>query len=167
VPNVVIRLMQPEDLQPAIVLLDGLRLRTPYRACRPDWGVVVQTLMVCMNPMQGLVLVAEHDGKLTGILIATLATLWWADQRDGPRMASDLVFHSTRYGDGRRMLAQLIEWAFNVPRVIRIEMAVSSGQGTLASARRLYESAGFALEGTLFTMNHPKYNEILDGRCAA
>lgn len=162
-----IRLMQPDDLQPVIRLLDRLRIATPYRACRPDWGVVVQTLMLCMNPAQGLVLVADHDGELTGILIATVATLWWADQNEGPRMASDLVFYSNRFGDGRRMLAQLVAWAFDVPRVIRIEMAVSSGMGTMATAQRLYESAGFQLEGTLFTMNHPKYNAILEGQQAA
>lgn len=166
-PIVVIRLFQPEDLQKAITLLDGLRCMTPYRACRPDWAVVVQTLMACMNPSIGLVLVAEHEGELTGILIATLATLWWADQKDGPRIASDLVFHSRRYGDGRKMLEALTEWAFEVPRVIRIEMAISSGQGTIATAQRLYESAGFSLEGTLFAKNHPRYNEILIGQKAA
>jgi hypothetical protein len=122
-----IRLMQPEDLQKAIILLDGLRASTPYRCCRPDWGVVVQTLTACMNPSVGLVLVADHDGELTGILIATVATLWWADQSQGPRMASDLVFHSKRPGDGKEMLRKMIEWAFETPRVIRIEMAVRTG----------------------------------------
>jgi GNAT superfamily N-acetyltransferase len=162
-----IREMQPDDLQKVIVLLDGLRASTPYRACRPDWTVVVQTLMACMSPTIGLVLVAEHDEQLTGILIATVATLWWADQQQGPRMASDLVFHSKHPGDGKQLLQQMIEWAFTVPRVIRIEMAVSSGQGTIESARRVYESAGFTMEGTLFTMNHPKYNEALIGKQAA
>jgi hypothetical protein len=162
-----IRLMQPDDLQKAIVLLDDLRRSTPYRVCRPDWGVVVQTITACMNPSVGLVLVAEHDGELTGILIATVATLWWADQSQGPRMASDLVFHSKHPGDGKKMLQNMVEWAFDLPRVVRIEMAVSSGQGTMESVRRIYEAAGFALEGTLFTMNHPKYNAILVGKQAA
>jgi hypothetical protein len=162
-----IRLIEPDDLQKTIVLLDELRRATPYRCCCPDWGVVVQTLMACMNPAMGLVLVAEHDGELTGILIAAVQTLWWADQSEGPRKASDLVFHSKRFGDGKRMLQMMIEWAFAVPRVIRIEMAVSSGQGTMATAQRTYESVGFVLEGTLFTMNHPQYEEILVGQQAA
>jgi hypothetical protein len=162
-----IRAFDPDDLQPSIHLLDALRCHTPYRVCRPDWGVVMQTLTACMNPSFGQVLVAEHDRKLTGILIATVANIWWADQTSGPRTASDLVFHSQRYGDGRRMLEMMTEWAFSVPRVIRIEMAVSSGQGSIATAKRLYESAGFVMEGTLFTKNHPHYNQILQGQKAA
>lgn len=158
-----IRPMAPDDLQAVIRLLDGLRCDTPYRACRPHWPAVVEVLMICMNPAQGLVLVAEHEGHLTGILIATVTTLWWADPANGPRMVSDLVFHSKHYGDGARMLKVMIEWAFTLPRVIRIEMAISSGQGTLASLRRLYEGQGFVMEGTLFTLNHPKYNDILCG----
>lgn len=162
-----IRPFAPDDLQSAIGLLDGLRCKTPYRACRPDWTVVVQTMMACMNPSLGLVLVAEHDRSLTGILIATVANIWWADQTSGPRMASDLVFSSGRYGDGRRMLDMLTDWAFELPRVVRIEMAVSSGQGSVATAQRLYEGAGFKMEGTLFAKNHPKYNQILQGQMAA
>jgi RimJ/RimL family protein N-acetyltransferase len=61
----------------------------------------------------------------------------------------------------------MVEWAFTVPRVVRIEMAVSSGQGNIPTMRRLYESCGFVLEGTLFTRNHPKYNEALLGVQAA
>lgn len=162
-----IRPFQADDMQQAIKLLDELRCATPYRMCRPDWTVVVQTMIACMNPTTGMVLVAEHEGQLTGILIATVTPLWWGDQQHGPRMVSDLVFHSKHYGDGRRMLQAMIAWAFELPRVVRVELAVSSGQGTLQSMRRLYESAGLRLEGTLFAINHPKYESMLTGELPA
>lgn len=158
-----IRPMKPDDLQSVVVLLDHLRTLTPYRLLRPDWGVVLRTITECMSPQLGMVLVAEHKGALTGILIAKVQTIWWAEQRDGPRVVSDLLFHSQHYGDGGRMLRALKGWAFSLPRVVRIEMAVSSGRGTMRSMCRLYERQGFALEGTLFTLNHPKYAAMLAG----
>jgi hypothetical protein len=58
----------------------------------------------------------------------------------------------------------MVDWAFMVPRVVRIEMAVSSGQADINVMRRVYESEGFKLEGSLFTRNHPKYDAALNGQ---
>lgn len=161
-PFIVIREMRPDDLERSVALLEILRQHTPYRCLVPDWSQVINMLVMSYSWNTCLALVAEHDNKLTGILLASAVPIWWADQKVGPRIASDLLFYSQRAGDGRVMLRKMVEWAFNTPRVVRIEMAVSSGQADIKVMRRLYEREGFALEGTLFVRNHPKYQEALD-----
>lgn len=158
-----IRLLQPEDLEQACALLEILRLHTPYRALLPDWERIINTLIMSQG-IQGQVWVADNKGKITGILIAAVSNIWWTDPRVGPCIASDLVFYSQRFGDGRRMLQAMVDWAFQVPRVVRIEMAVSSAQADLSTMQRVYESVGFKLEGSLFIRNHPKYDAVLNGQ---
>jgi hypothetical protein len=151
-----------EDMKQICVLLEILRLQTPYRAVVPSWEMILDTLLKLIMRKDGLALVAEHDGKMTGVLLATAQPLWWVHPMAGARIASDLVFYSQRYGDGRRMLRQMVDWAFGTHRVIRIEMGVSSGQAPLDVMRRLYASEGFALEGSFFVRNHPNYQAMLD-----
>lgn len=162
-----VRDLQPEDLGDAVALLEILRLNTPYRGIVPDWERVINTMVSCSDQRNGMGVVAEHDGKLTGIMLAMTHRLWWVDQKLGAKIASDLVFYSQRYGDGRQMLKRMVIWAFAQPCVVRIEMGVSSGQAPLEVMRRLYERSGFTLEGSLFVRNHPRYHEALNGQMAA
>ena len=159
-PAELIRPYAPEDIQQVIKLLETLRRRTPYRAIVPDWPEIVRVITACSNKRSGLVLVADHDGRITGLLIAVAQVLWWQNERAGARIASDLIFYSQRPGDGAKMLKGMIEWAFSVPRVVRIECGISSGEDVEA-LQKLYLDAGFKKDGTRFVMDHPKYAEAL------
>lgn len=161
-----IRPFAADDLGPLIQLLSGLHARTPYRHIEPDWPVVTRVLLNAAAKRDGFLRVAEHGGRLTGVLLAVAERLWWQDERTGARIASDLAFHSLWRGDGRRLLRQMVDWAFALPRVVRIECAISSGE----DAERLsgiYLETGFRKEGTIFVLNHPKYEAVLNGRRAA
>lgn len=161
-----IRPYAPGDIQQVLGLLEVLRQNTAYRAIKPDWPDIVNTITNAANKRAGLVLVAEHAGVITGLLIAVAQTLWWQSPDTGARIASDLIFFSKRMGDGKRMLQQMIDWAFTVPRVIRVECAISSGIH-VSRLEGLYLSCGMHKEGTQFVVNHPKYSAALDSLDAA
>lgn len=154
--------MKPTDMEQVCALLAKLHIETPYRCIAPDWPTIINALQAATVMRAGLVLVAEHAGEITGVMMAVAQPLWWVDQQQGARVASDMVFYSRRYGDGRKMLRKMVEWAFASPRVVRIEMAVSSGQAGSRVMKRLYESEGFTLEGMMFVLNHPRYQSVLD-----
>jgi hypothetical protein len=158
----VIRRYDPGDIKMVLGLLEALRQRTPYRCIKPDWPDIVNVISNASAKRTGLVLVAEHHGVITGILIAVAQTLWWQNEQTGARIASDLIFHSRKMGDGTRMLKAMIEWAFSIPRVVRVECAISSGEDA-ERLESLYLKAGMHKEGTLFVANHPKYEAALSG----
>lgn len=155
-----IRPFDPSDLEQLVILLERLRLDTDYRAVTPDWDHIINLLIVKSQRKDGLIVVAEHAKQLTGVLIGTAETLWWVNQGNGARIASDLVFYSERFGDGRQLLRAFSEWAFDVSRVVRIEMGVSS-KAPLSIMRRLYTAEGFVQQGSFFVKNHPRYADML------
>lgn len=157
-----IRDFRVEDISSVVSLLDALRSMTPYRCIKPDWPTITNTLCAAASRPGGKVLVAEHDGVITGVLVAVAQTLWWQDEKRGARVVSDLIFYSKRMGDGRRLLSKMIEWAFEVPRVVRVECGISSGQN-IDRLERLYLSCGLVKEGSFFVANHPKYAQALSG----
>lgn len=157
-----IRQMQPEDLEQVLALIAVLHIETPYRQIEMDWHGIIAFLTVAQMNRTALILVAEHEGKVTGVMLAKVEPFWFADQRNGARVASDLMFYSKFAGDGPRMLRRFIAWAFSVPRVVRIEMAVSTGQAKLERMAKIYTRVGLQQEGSLFVMNHPMYQQILD-----
>lgn len=157
-----IREMQPEDLEGVIALIAVLHIETPYRQIEMDWHGIIAFLTAAQMRRTALILVAEHEGKITGLMLGKVEPFWFADQAAGARVASDLVFYSRFAGDGPRMLRRFIAWAFSVPRVVRIEMAVSTGQADLGRMAKIYERVGLRQEGSLFVMNHPMYQQILD-----
>ncbi len=161
-----IREFHHDDIDQVVGLLAILHLRTPYRCVKPDWPEVVQLIAGASSRRGGKVLVAEHDGKITGVLIAVAQTLWWQNAGTGARVVSDLIFFSQRVGDGRRMLKQMIAWAFTVPRVVRVECGISSGQD-VQRLEQLYVDCGLVREGTSFVVNHPKYEAALRGERVA
>lgn len=157
-----IRPYTPDDIHQVLGILEVLRQHTAYRAIVPDWPEIVNVITNASMKRAGLVLVAEHAGRITGLLIAVAETLWWQNAQTGARIASDLIFFSQRMGDGKRMLMAMIEWAFNVPRVVRVECGISSGINA-ERLEKLYTSVGMSKEGTQFVINHPKYNAALGG----
>lgn len=154
-----LRPIVPDDMKPILDLMDQLRVRTPYAHIRPDYPEAVQVITMAAGRRDGFIRVAEHGGKLTGVLLAIAVPLWWQNAKTGARIASDLVFFSKRSGDGAALLKAMVEWAFSVPRVIRIECGVSSGEN-IEQVERIYRMAGFELEGTRFVLDHPKYAEV-------
>lgn len=158
-----IRRFEVDDIDQVIGLLEHLRQQTPYRCINPHWPTIVNTITVASSKRAGCVLVAEHNQKITGIIIAVAQTLWWQEERTGARVASDLIFYSQRLGDGKRLLEAMTEWAFSVPRVVRIECGISSGED-VDRVESIYLSCGFVKEGTMFIRNHPKYEAALAGQ---
>lgn len=157
-----IRDLQLTDMEPVVKLLDRLHQISPYRALVPDWTQVVQTCMFNIQSPSGFAKVAVHKGKISGVILANVATPWWVDQQIGPRVVSDIAFYSKRRGDGIAMLKAMAEWAFSVPRVVRVECGYTINHpGEIMD--RLYASAGYVKEGTFYIRNHPKYQAALDG----
>lgn len=151
-------------MQPLVMLLDALRRNTSYRGIKVDWLRVVATITaMATSPNEGFVKVSEIDGRLAGCLIGTVQPLWWVSATEGACIVSDLVFHTARGRDGRGLLRAFVEWAFKVPRVIRIEMGVSADT-EMKLMERFFRSQGFKREGTLFVMNHPQYQSALQAR---
>lgn len=151
-------------MQQLVNLLDALRKTTSYRAIKVDWMRVVATITAyATSPMEGFVRISEIDGKVVGCLIGTVQPLWWVTAKEGACVASDLIFHTARGRDGRALLRSFVDWAFKVPRVIRVEMGVSADT-ELNLMERFFRSQGFKREGTLFVMNHPQYQAALQAR---
>lgn len=155
------RFDQLKDLERAMTLLEQLRRASEYRGMVPAWDRVINTLVEKGAGKGGCCFVAEEGAALTGLLLGTAAPLWWADQSAGYRIATDLLFTSTRYGAGRGLIGAFVEWAFNQPRVVRIEMALSGSKTDPAHVERMYAGHGFAREGSFFVLNSPGYSDSL------
>lgn len=150
-----IREMAQGDTQGIVNLLDALHARTPYASVMPDWPNIIEMIDKARKHAMGIVLVAEHNSTLTGVLFGAITPLWWQPKI---KIGSDIVFYSRRQGDGRLMLAWLKQWAFKHPEVIRLECGVSSGRA-VASVTDLYRAAGFRMEGTRFVADNPHYQQ--------
>ncbi len=153
-----IRAIAGTDLEKAVKLLAQLHARSPYRRMKPHWPTVVQTIVRLSSTPTGKVLVAEHDDELTGILIGVAQEYWWAEPKFGPRIASDLIFFSKHAGDGDEMMRQFKDWAFAVPRVVRVECGVASGIRP-EKVTSFFEGLGFGFTGPMFAVDHPKFSE--------
>lgn len=151
-------------MQQVVNLLDALRKTTSYSAIRVGWMRVVTTITaLASNPLEGFVKVSVVDGKVAGCLIGMVQPLWWVDVKDGACVASDLIFHTAKGRDGRALLRAFGEWAFRVPRVVRVEMGVSANSN-MKAMDRLFASQGFRKEGSLYVLNHPQYQSALHER---
>lgn len=153
-----IREMTPDDIEGAILLCRELHLKSDFGRYVPHWPTVAQTVIRAASSPSGKVLLAEHNGKLTGIMIAVVQEYWWAEAKFGPRVASDLLFYSRRKGDGDLMLKRIIAWAWTVPRVVRVELAISSGIKP-TRAEKVYLRAGLSRMGAMFCSTNPKVFE--------
>ena len=155
------RFDQLKDLERAMTLLEQLRRASEYRGMVPAWDRVVNTLVEKGSGKGGCCFVADEGKALSGLLLGTAQPLWWADQATGPRIATDLLFTSTRYGAGAALVGAFVEWAFKQPRCVRIEMALSGSKTDPAQVERIYARHGFAREGSFFVRNSPGYSDML------
>lgn len=149
-----IRHLQPGDVENIGRLFVELHSRSVYARAKPSIGTALHRVACLTGSPDGLVRVAEHAGKVTGIIACLCDEFWWAEPKVGAKFATDLVFYSKHRGDGALMLKEAIEWAWTRPRVICFETAVSSGiEHTSAAA--MYQSAGLTLQGSFWRINHP------------
>ena len=101
------------------------------------------------------VLLAEHDGVITGFIMVAAETYWWADPRSGRRYVTDWAFFSQRHGDGIKMLRIVTRWAWSMPRVLEVNIArnFTNAEGT---ADKVFKEAGFARAGAMYTAKKPE-----------
>lgn len=150
-----IRRIAPDDLPQVLQLCRELHERSRYARFKPHWPTVTQTLIRCSASPVARVFVAVHDDKITGLLVAVAEEYFWAEPKMGPRYVSDLFLFSKRAGDAKRLLDAMVAWAWTVPRVVRVEMGVSSG---VEGADRVHETM-FARMGTMYEVENPKLTQ--------
>lgn len=154
-----IRPLCPDDLANVMRLLNELHAKSMYAQVKHHPQTILSRLVALSTRPVGFVRVAEHDGRLTGIFAGLSDEHWWADPERGARYATDLVFYSKHRGDGATMVREFVEWAWARPRVVTIEMAVSSGLTSEKAADRFYAGLGFTKRGSFYVMHHPKLGE--------
>lgn len=141
-----IRKAKVADL-PALMEL-GRRLHeiSPYKKVPIDLQTCAGTLGHCISSAFGFAMVAEKDGKITGLLMGAAVPLWFSRRRS----ASDIVTYAESAGDGYRLIKAFLKWAWSVPLVVEVTMAQGSGIDTERTAV-LYERAGLTRLGNIYT----------------
>lgn len=132
-----------------------------YPGAEVDRESVLRVFGQCVGSRMNKALVAEHDGRLTGLMLGITQELWWSRSRE----ATDLVLYSERPGDGLRMVRRFVEWAFETPRVVSVTLAQSSGLSTDRSTAIL-KRLGFTEIGGIAQLVKPDARagaEILEG----
>ena len=151
-----IRKATTADLPALLALGKRLIAETPYADVKIDILIAGQTLGQCINSAFGIALVAEHNGKITGLLLGAAVPLWFSKSRS----ATDIVTYAETPGDGYRMIRRFVKWAWNLPNVIEVTMAQSSGIDVDRTAQ-LYERVGLARVGALYTaVREPEAAEV-------
>lgn len=153
-----IRTLAGGDVEQIARLLAELHARSVYRCAKLDLQMALQHVAALVGSPNGFVRVAEHNGKVTGLIACLAEEYWWGTKGTGPKYATDLVFYSKHRGDGAKMLKEAIEWAWSRPRVIYFETAEGSGIAH-KSAHAMYESAGLTLQGSFWRIAHPNLRE--------
>lgn len=126
------------DLPGFIELVHRFRAElSTYPGCPVDRKSLVHVFGRCCNSAQALALVAEHDGEITGALLAILQPLWWSEAKE----ATDAMIYAEHPGDGYRMAKRYVRWAWRQPKVQIVTMAHSAG-GDLEQAARLHRVLG-------------------------
>ena len=149
-----------KDNEAVVTLMSRLHKASKYAPVKAHWPTIMTTVSKLAAMPSGIVLIAENDGKITGILIGIAQEYWWTEVRFGARVASDLLFYSLIPGDGAKMMQRFTKWAFEQPRVVRVECGVSSGLAEPEAAERFYRSVGFNYHGPMFDIEHPKMVEL-------
>lgn len=129
------------DIPAAIECGRRLHARSVYAKHWVDQASCYQTMARAIADKTALLLVAEHDKQLTGLMLLQALPYWWASPAAGARYVTDLVFGAERAGDGMGMLRAGIEWAWTVPRVAECTFGISSGI-TPERTAELYRLAG-------------------------
>lgn len=149
-----IRKAQIADLPAVWELAGRLHEKSVYRDIPRDLATFAKSMGHCVNSALGFAMVAERNGKITGFCLGLAVQLFFSPKRS----ASDLVTYSESPGDGLRLIRAFKEWAWNVPGVVEVTMAQSSGIDVERTGK-LYERAGFERVGELFMAVKPVASE--------
>ena len=116
---------------------------------------VFQAVREFVRAPDKVVLLATHDGVVTGFIMAAAETYWWDNQRFGRRYVTDWAFYSQRAGDGEKMLNIVRRWAWSLPRVIEVNIArnFTNAEGT---ADAVFKKAGYERAGAMYTAKKPE-----------
>lgn len=98
-----------------------------------------------------IVILCEHDGKISGALIGVIDRLWYSEDF----VAHDLAFAVKPKASGLYawlMAKQFIRWAKSKPNVVDITMQVSSGLGEAERVGALYEALGMKKMGGCYSL---------------
>jgi hypothetical protein len=101
------------------------------------------------------ILLAEHDGQITGFIMLAAETFWWAHPKKGRRYVTDFAFFSQRHGDGLKMLDIATEWAWKLPRVVEVSIARNFTNAE-KSADVVFALCGFERAGAMYTIKKPE-----------
>lgn len=137
------------DLKAILELANKAGDLTPYAHLPRDRQSMVQVITQCIASRFSFCEVAEHEGKLTGVLLAQAAELWFSKKR----AATDILFYCES-GDGAFMAKRYIDWGWRTPNVVEVSLAQSSGIDMDRFAD-MCELIGMQLVGTVFTLIKP------------
>lgn len=104
------------------------------------------------GPGGALVVLAETDGRVTGLLAAALDRLCLVGPAHRLR-ASDLFYYLDPGGDPRdgvRLLDAFVAWAEANPHVVEMYNGMTDTIGDSARVARLYERRGFTRHGLIY-----------------
>jgi L-amino acid N-acyltransferase YncA len=100
----------------------------------------------CMTSKTLCAFVAEHDGKIVGLVLG--------QEQEFPylkaKFATDVAFYAQHPGAGRRLLRRFIEWARLERKVDQVVLCVSFGGKDSTS---FFNRHGFRKTGGMFVMD--------------
>ena len=138
-----------EDITRILELANKAGDLTPYSQVPRDRQSMVQVVTSCMASRFSCCFVAEHEGILTGVLLAQAPELWFSKKR----AATDLLFYSER-ADGAGLIREYLQWAWSVPQVIEVSLAQSSGLD-MDRFEKLCAYAGLQRMGSVYGLVKP------------
>lgn len=110
--------------------------------------VARRTLKSAMTDANSRVWIAEHEGRICGLLIGEIGDLPMTHFQG----ATDLVFVADRHGE--KLLDAFVAWC-KLRKVARIDMGISAGPDREVAVRRMFERVDFLYSGQMFHQNMP------------
>lgn len=107
--------------------------------------------VACIMDKNKCAFVAVRNGSIVGILLGMQQKFPYARMQ----FATDLAFHTTTRGAGRKLLARFEHWAMEERKVDQILLGVMLGGRAGDAADALYARAGFTRTGGLFIKQRP------------
>jgi RimJ/RimL family protein N-acetyltransferase len=145
--DITIRPIHPGDAEAFLDLRLTLDAETKFMLLEPgERRQTVESVRTTLESMfasdSGAIFVAEHDGRLIGYVSADQGQC--QRNRHSAYIVTGIRLAYTGQGIGQRLFSVLEEWACSV-NITRLELTVMTHN---TRAIRLYERAGFEIEGT-------------------
>lgn len=131
------------DVEGIKTLLLAMKRHTEFATVKIEPVRALKTVRQCISSPQGFCAVAEHDGELTGVILAVKQALWYSTQP----FASDLALYSRYPGEGAQLMQAMLDWADAAGCIVIAGQ--SSGQA-VSRTQRWYESLGFTHVGGVY-----------------